>query len=54
MTAKDELINEESFITLSSTSVTVFTGLNGVASAEQTHVVKENAKLSDVARHRLI
>lgn len=34
---------------LSAASVTVFTGLNGVASAEQTHVVKENAKLSDVA-----
>ena len=34
---------------LSAASVTVFTGLNGVASAEQTHVVKEDAKLSDVA-----
>ena len=34
---------------LSAASVTVFTGLNSVANAEQTHVVKEDAKLSDVA-----
>lgn len=34
---------------ISAASVTVFTGLNSVANAEQTHVVKEDAKLSDVA-----
>ncbi|MHD0398359.1 COG3942 and LysM peptidoglycan-binding domain-containing protein [Staphylococcus simulans] len=34
---------------LSASSLTLLTALNGVASAEQTHVVKEDAKLSEVA-----
>lgn len=34
---------------LSASSLTLLTTLSGVASAEQTHVVKEDAKLSDVA-----
>lgn len=34
---------------LSASSLTLLTSLNGVASAEQTHVVKEDAKLSEVA-----
>ena len=37
-------------LTFSITTVAMFFGINGIASADQIHTVKENAKLTDIAQ----